>query len=121
MYWVQHEGAEFLFVHSKTNSVVESSASKSRKHHSTPNDRERKKIDVAGQKFYSTGALGIKTVSYIMCVSHYSYALWEQLSNVMKSLSDNKRTKGHFLQNEGMQLGKQLLTSVKHVLDFLPR
>lgn len=59
MYSVQQESAEFLFAHLKPNSVVVNSPSKLIKWHSTPNDREGKKIDALGFKFYSTGALDI--------------------------------------------------------------
>lgn len=48
MYQVQQEGVEFLFAHLKPNSVVVSLASKSRKRHSTRDDRERKLIQQAG-------------------------------------------------------------------------
>lgn len=37
---------------------------------------------------------------------------------MMDSFPDDKRTKCQFLQKEEMQLGKQLLTSVKSVLDL---
>lgn len=35
------------------------------------------KIDGAGHKLYSTGVLGIKSMSHIACMSCYTYALWE--------------------------------------------
>lgn len=76
MYRVQQEGAEFLFSHPKPNSMVVSSASKMRHQHSTPSDKEGKKIEAVGRKFYSTGALGIKATSYVACMARYSYALW---------------------------------------------
>lgn len=53
-------------------------------------------------------------------MSSYSYALWEQLLDVMDTLSD-KKTKCWFLQKEGMQIGKQLLTWTKHVLDLFAK
>lgn len=68
MYQVQQKGAEFLFVHPKPNSVVSTSALKSRRSHSTPASKDSKKIDAASHKFYSTGALGIKGMVYIACM-----------------------------------------------------
>lgn len=53
-----------------------------------PSDREGKKIDAVGQKFYSTGALGIKATSYMACMARYSYALWEQLLDILDFLPD---------------------------------
>lgn len=65
MYRVQQDRTEFLIVHPKPNSLVISSTLKSQKHHSLPSDKEGKKIDAMGRKFYSTGTLGIKAMSYI--------------------------------------------------------
>lgn len=89
MYRVQEDGAEFLFAYLKPNSLVVSSALKSQKHHSTPSDKEEK-IDAMGRKFYLTGALGIKAMSYMACMNWYSYAHWEQLLAVMDTLPDDK-------------------------------
>lgn len=83
MYWVQQDGAEFLITHPKPNSMVVNSASKMLRLYSAPNDREGKKIEVAGRKFYSTGALGIKAMLYMACISRYFYVLWEQFLEIM--------------------------------------
>lgn len=117
----QQEGVEFLFAHPKPNSVVVSLASKYRRQHSTPSDKEGKKIDTVCRKFYLTGALGIKATSYMACMARYSYALWDQLAEVVDMLPDDKRTKCRFLQREGMLLGKQLLTSAKHLIDLFAK
>lgn len=103
------------------NTVVVSSASKTRHQHLTPSDREGKKIDAVGQKCYTTGAQGIKATTYIACMARYSYALWEQLLDILEMLPEDKVTKCRFLQREGMLLGKQLLISVKHVLDLFAK
>lgn len=49
LYCIQETSAEFLFKHPQPNSVVVSSASKSKRHHSTPPDREGKKLDSYGR------------------------------------------------------------------------
>lgn len=72
--------------------------------------------DAVGHKFYSTGAFGIKATSFMACMARYSHALWKQLSEILDLLPDDKSTKCRFLQKEGVLLGKQLLTSAKHVL-----
>lgn len=64
------------------------------------------------------GVLGIKTMSYITCMSRYSYALWAQMSEVLDKLPMDKKTKGRFLPKEGMLLGKQFLMSAKHILNL---
>lgn len=60
-------------------------------------------------------------MSYMACMNRYSYALWEQLSDMMDTFPNDKRTKCRFLQKEGMQLGKKLLTSAKHLLDLFAK
>lgn len=40
------------------------------------------------------------------------------MSEVLDTVLEDKRVRGWFLQNEGMLLGKQLLSSAKHTLDL---
>lgn len=117
MYHVQQNGAEFLFIHLKPNLVVVTLALKLRQSLSTPIDKEGKKLDAAGHKFYSTGTLGIKGIFYITCMCFYTYALWELMSEVLDTVLEHKCFKERFLQKEGMLLGKQL-NSPKHILDL---
>lgn len=58
MYRVQESLAAFLYTYPRSNSLIVSSAARGRRHHSTPQDREGKKIDSYGRRFYSMGALG---------------------------------------------------------------
>lgn len=120
MHQVQQEGMEFLFTHPKLNLVVMNLVLKSRRHHSTPNNKEGKKIAAVGRKFYSLGALGIKVMSYIACMS--SYALLDQFSEVMDSVPAIRRQNASFSRRRVcMFLGKQLLISAKHVLDLFTK
>lgn len=75
MYHTQEDSAEFFLKHPQPNSIVVSSSSKSRRHYSTPLDREGKKINSYGCRLYSTGALGIKSCNYVACISQYSLSL----------------------------------------------
>lgn len=88
MYLVQQERVGLLFAHPKFNSVVDTAALQPRRSHMTPANREGKKIDTAGCKFYSMGELGIKGVSYISCMKRYTYALWEQMWEVLEAVPD---------------------------------
>lgn len=115
------KGRNSFFLTPNPNLMVISSASKIRHQHSIPSDKEGKKIDGVGRNFYSTGALGIKATSYMACMARYSYALWEQLSDVLDLLFPEQTTKCKFLWKEGMLLGKQLLTLTKHVLDLFAK
>lgn len=63
------------------------------------------------------GARCIEAMSYMTCMSHYSYALWDTLDLLL----EDKQTKCRFLQKEGMQLGKQLLILTKYVLDLFAK
>lgn len=55
------------------------------------------------------------------CMSRYSYALWNQLSEILEIVSEEKRSKDCLLQKGWMLLGKQLLDSVKHILDLFAK
>ncbi|XP_015265773.1 PREDICTED: TATA box-binding protein-associated factor RNA polymerase I subunit D isoform X1 [Gekko japonicus] len=117
MYKVQEPGAEFLFKHPKPNSTVVTLASKSKWTHSAPLDKESRKLDSFGRRFYSAGALGIKITNYMACMSRYQYALWERLSEVFTSLPDDKCQLAHKIQKEGLILAKQQLKTSKDALD----
>lgn len=119
MYRVQQEGVEFLFVYPKLNSILVSMASKLRKRHSTPNNQKGKKIDASGRKFSLIGELDIKAMSYIVCMSYYSYALLDQLSEDLAMIPEDRRTICQFLQKEGILLGKQL--TLANMLDLFAK
>lgn len=70
------------------------------------------------KKFHLAGTLGIKTISYTVCMNHIGYALRDQLSEVFEDLSDDKKANSRCLQNEGIILVKQLLNLAKHILDL---
>lgn len=79
-------------------------------------NRKGKKMDAAATRFYSIGTLGVKGMSYIACMSRYSCVSESNYLEVLNSALENKRTKDLFLQKERMLLGKQLLTTAKHIL-----
>lgn len=117
MYRVQEKSAEFLFSHPKPNSVVVSSSARGRKHQSTPPDREGKKMDSFGRRFYSAGALGIKTGNYMACIARFMHALFEDMSDLIPHLPDDKRVKALQLQSDGLAAAKQEIASAKHSLE----
>lgn len=117
MYKIQEESAEFLFNHPKPNSVVVSTSAKTKRRQSTPSDREGKKLDSFGRRFYSSGALGIKASNYSACIARYIHAIFEDLSDVIPSLSDDKRRKLLQLQSAGLAAAKQEIATSKHLLE----
>lgn len=93
MYRVQEASAAFLYTHPKLNSLIVSSTVKGKRHHSTPQDREGKKIDMYGHRFYSTGVLCLESWR----TSHQFY------------LYSQKTTK--LVLHHDMQMGLQQLNS----------
>lgn len=93
MYRVQESSASFLYTHPKPNSLIVSSASKGKRHQTTPQDREGRKVDSYGRRFYSTGALGIKVANYLACISRFVFGIFEDFSQVLPLLPDEHREK----------------------------
>lgn len=83
MYHLQEKGTEFIFNHPKPNSMAVSTSSKSKKVHSTPNDREGKKLDSIDKRLYSTGSLRVRTSTYSGFMGRYQYSLCDQLGPIL--------------------------------------
>lgn len=64
-----------------------------KKMQSTPPDEEDKKLDTAVKRFYSVGALDVKTMNYIACMVWCDYAIWDSISDVIMDLLEDKRLK----------------------------
>lgn len=101
MYQVQELSATFLYTYLKPNSVVVASSSRNR-HHSTPPNRERKKIDAYGKHFYATGSLGIKDSNYLACMARFVYAVLEDFSTIIPCLPKKLRSQALQLQADGL-------------------
>lgn len=121
MYRVQESSAAFLYTHPKLNSLIVSSTVKGKCHHSTPQDREGKKIDMYGRRFYSTGALGIKAANYLACITRFVFGILEDFTPILPLLSEDYKARLTARHADGLAATKHLLASSKHVLDTSAR
>lgn len=117
MYCVQESSAQFLYLHPKPNSLIVSSSSKGCSSQSAPQDKDGKRIDVFGKRFYSTGALAIKASNYLACISRFLFGILEDLSPVLAQLPEDLRAKALHLQSDGLAAAKQMICTSKHVLE----
>lgn len=90
MYRVQESSAAFLYTHSKLNSLIVSLTVKRKRHHSMPQDREGKKINMYGRRFYSTGVLGITTANYLACISRFVFGILEDFTAILPLPEDTQ-------------------------------
>lgn len=107
LYRTQEDSAPFLFRHPVPNLLVVSSSSKGRRQHSTPSDKEGKKLDAFGQRLYSAGSLGIKSCNFMACMARYIYSIFEDMAPHLASLPSEQREHLQRLSSEGMMVAKQ--------------
>lgn len=91
VYRLQEKDVEFILNHPKPNSMAVSSSARSKKTLATPNDKEGKKLDAMGQRFYSSGSLGVRTSTYLGLMGRYRYYLWDQLGTILSKLPEEER------------------------------
>lgn len=121
MYRVQESSAAFLYTHPKLNSLIVTSTVKGKGYHSAPQDRDGKKIDMYGRRFYSTGALGIKAANYIACISRFVFGILEDFTPLLTMLPEEHRLCLTSRHADGLVATKQLLSSSKYVLESAAR
>lgn len=117
LYRTQESNAGFLFKHPQPNSLIISSSSRSRRHHSTPPDKEGKKLDAYGRRLYSTGALGIKSNNYAACLSCYIHAIFEDLEPILQTVSTDLKPKALQLCADGLAAARQTIATARHGLE----
>lgn len=118
LYRIQEASAEFLFTHLKPNSVVVSSSSRSRRQHSTPPDREGKKMDAYGRRLYSIGALGIKSCDYEVYIARCIHSVFEDLSLLLQLIPEDSRQRAVLLCSKGLLAAKQSIAIARHTLEM---
>lgn len=102
MYRIQESTATFLYSHPKPNSLIISPSTRGRSSHSAPSDKDNRRIDNFGKRFYSTGALGIKTSNYLACISRYLFGILEGFSTILPFLPEEVHIKALQLQGDGI-------------------
>lgn len=115
LYRIQEASAEFLFKHPQPNTVVVSSASKSRRNHFTP-DKEGKKLNSYSRRMYS-GALGIKSGNYATGISRFIHAIFEDLDPYLKLILEESRTRALQLCADALAAAKHNITVARHGLE----
>lgn len=85
MYLVQESSAAFLYSNPKPNSLVVSSFIRSKKH-SSPLDKDSKRIDSFGHQFYFMAFLAVKGCNYLACMAHFIYNVLEDFNDIIPRL-----------------------------------
>lgn len=117
LYRTQEESALFLFQPPVPNSLVVLSSSKGRCQHSTPPDKEGKKLDAFSRRLYSAGSLRIKSCNYMACMARYIYAIFDYMAPHLSSLPTAQREHLQRLSSEGMLAAKQEIAYAKNTLE----
>lgn len=120
MYRVQESSATFLYTHPKPNSMVVASSTKTRRH-LTPPDKDSKKVDTYGKRFYATSSLGIKASNYLACMARFVYVILDDLTPFLQRLPEDLRAQALQLQSDGLAAIRQQLNTTKHILEALAR
>lgn len=63
--------------------------------HSTPVDREGRKIDALRRKVFFSCSLGIKKTNYQAVIALYHFHLWERMAFFIQELPEHKRRLPH--------------------------
>lgn len=119
MYRVQESSAVFLYTHPKPNSMVVASSTKSS--HTALSDKDSRRIDAYGKRFYATGSLGIKALDYLACMARFVYAVLDDFSAVIPHLPEALRAQALQLQTDGLAVVRQQLNTTKHILESSAR
>lgn len=121
MYHIQQSSVQFLYSHPKPNSHIILSSAKGRTSHTSPQDKDGKRIDIFGRRFYSTGALAVKTSNYLACISRFFFGILEDFSALLPLLPDDATARALQMQSDGLAAAKHLICSSKHVLESSAR
>lgn len=81
----------------------------------SPPDKEGKKLDSYSRRLYSTGALGIKSCNYVVCMSRYIHAILEDLVPVIYALPVDKKPRVLQLCRDDLATSKQNITLVRQL------
>lgn len=117
MYQMQEESVTFLFHYPFLNSLLESSLAKGWGQHSTPADKEGKKLDSFGRWLYLAGALGRKSCNFMVCMAHFMHPIFEDMVPYLNILPEVQKMHLLHLQTEGLAAAKQEIAYAKHTLE----
>ncbi|KAF7237279.1 Guanine nucleotide exchange factor VAV2 [Varanus komodoensis] len=118
MYKIREQDIPFLLYHSKPNSiVVESSQGRDNREHSTPRDKEDRKIDLMACCIYVAMGLGLRISNYEATMARYQYFLMQQLESITSTIPEQQRDLAQVFIHKAVQLGIQQLSTARHLVD----
>ncbi|KAL8219580.1 UNVERIFIED_CONTAM: hypothetical protein K2H54_027797 [Gekko kuhli] len=115
LYKIQPGEAKFLVSHPAANSLIVHSASKAKQSkHPTPPDKEGRKLDTLGRKFYSITTMA-KLHNYLAHFLAYAHHLMDLLKPLLEQLPDSAKNSAIPLVDE-----LSLLDDMKAKIEDLP-
>ncbi|KAF7243695.1 Glutamate 5-kinase [Varanus komodoensis] len=115
MYKVWEQNIQFLLKHPQPNSVViESSQGRQTREHSTPADKEGRKIDMMSYRICAAMGLGLRISSYKATMARYQFFLWQKIESLAAYLPNQQRELACLFIREAMQLSRQQLNTARH-------
>lgn len=86
-------------------------------YHSTPMDREERKLHVLGNKLHSSSALGFKISNYETVMAGYQLFSWERLLPFLGLLPGDEQRLAEVLHIKTIKLSKQWSNAGQHSKD----
>ncbi|KAF7239811.1 Lamina-associated polypeptide 2, isoform alpha [Varanus komodoensis] len=118
MYRVREEDIPFLLRHPKPNSVVvESSRGREARGHTSPRDKEGRKVDSLARQVYAASGLGLRISNYEATLARYQYFLMQRLDAIIDTLPGNQGELAKTFVKEAMQVAVQQLSTARHHVD----
>ncbi|EMP24741.1 hypothetical protein UY3_18195 [Chelonia mydas] len=123
-YFVPSKGSEFLFTHPSPNSLVVNVANQkneSQHFHSTPSDKDNKRLDSFDRKVYSSSTLQFKVVNYAVLLAKYDHKNYAKVMQFIDDVSEDKRQRFKAVVSEGKLVSHAVLQATIDAADAAAR
>ncbi|KAF7238272.1 Enzymatic polyprotein [Varanus komodoensis] len=118
VYRVREDDIPFLLRLPKPNSVVvESSQGREAQGHTTPRDKEGRKVDMIAYRVYAAAGLSLCISNYEATLARYQYFIMQKLENVVSSLRDQQADLAKVFLNKAKKVAIQQLSTARHHID----
>ncbi|XP_044306859.1 uncharacterized protein LOC123033954 [Varanus komodoensis] len=118
MYQVREEDIPFLLHHPKLNSVVVESSQGWEAHgHTSPRNKEGRKVDSLACWVYASLGLGLRISNYEATLVLYQYFLMQHLDAIIDTFPGNQGKLAKTFVKEAMQVTVQQLSTARHHVD----
>ena len=110
LYRIHGTDTSFLLKHPAPNSlVIESSASKTpAKGHTTPSNKEGRKLEVLGRRMYSMTTFVLRAINYLITMGAYQKELWSRILPALQIAPDDIRQLCLNTHAEALMVSKHL-------------